>query len=284
MRGRARAADDRAADDRVYERFVRVVGAGGGVDPPAPGGPATPVNPPAPADPRRDDGIDSDPFGAAPATLGGDETDRHGTGVLAAFDPGRRGVRALAAVAVLVVLVAGFLTWRARPRQQPVAEQTQIQTSADTSVGTTSSATAVVVAVGGKVQRPGLVRLPSGSRVADAIDAAGGVLPGTDLSYLNLARKLVDGELVLVGITPSGVAGETLIGQSSGGGGATSMVNLNTANLTELQTLPGIGPVLAQRIIDYRSKHGTFRSVNDLRQVTGIGDTRFEQLKDLVTV
>ena len=136
-----------------------------------------------PNEPRGDDGIDAGPLDAGPldaglldaglVDLGGADTDRRVPGALAAFDPGRRGVRALAAVAVLVVLVAGFLTWRTRPRQQSVAPQTQVQTSADESIGGSSSATMVVVAVEGKVQRPGLVRLPNGSRVADAIDAAG---------------------------------------------------------------------------------------------------------------
>jgi competence protein ComEA len=138
-----------------------------------------------------------------------------------------------------------------------------------------------VVAVAGRVRRPGLVRLPAGSRVADAIEGAGGVLPGTDLSYVNLARKVVDGELILVGVTPPPGAGA---GGPAGGASASGPVNLNTASLTELQTLPGVGPVLAQRIVDYRAGHGGFKSVGELRNVSGIGDTRFQQLKDLVTV
>jgi competence protein ComEA len=130
--------------------------------------------------------------------------------------------------------------------------------------------------------------LPAGARVADAIDATGGALPGTDLSLLNVARKLVDGELVLVGVTPSvPVEGVQPGGPAAGQGSGTApgaRVNLNTAALTELQTLPGIGPVFAQRIIDFRTSHGGFRSTSDLRQVDGIGNARFEQLKDLVTV
>ncbi len=130
----------------------------------------------------------------------------------------------------------------------------------------------MIVAVAGRVLHPGLVRLPAGARVADALEAAGGPLPGTDLSTLNLARKVVDGELITVGVpTPTG---------TSGGG----LVNLNTATLEQLQTLPGVGPVLAQRIIDYREQLGGFGSVADLRQVTGIGDARYNELKSRVTV
>jgi competence protein ComEA len=197
-------------------------------------------------------------------------------GVLAAFDPGRRGVRALAAVAVLVVCVAAYLAWQARPRPLPVpARAVPAPATASAYAGT------MVVAVAGRVRRPGLVRLPAGSRVADAIEGAGGVLPGTDLSYVNLARKVVDGELILVGVTPPPGAGA---GGPAGGGTVGGPVNLNTASLTELQTLPGVGPVLAQRIVDYRAGHGGFKSVGELRNVSGIGDTRFQQLKDLVTV
>ncbi len=130
----------------------------------------------------------------------------------------------------------------------------------------------MVVAVAGRVLHPGLVRLPAGARVADALAAAGGPLPGTDLSTLNLARKVVDGELITVGVpTPTAM--------SSG-----ELVNLNTATLEQLQTLPGVGPVLAQRIIDHREQLGGFGSVADLRQVTGIGDARYNELKSRVTV
>ena len=172
-------------------------------------------------------------------------------------------VRALAALAVLIAIGAGLVAWRARPSVEPVAPSP---------LTASSNPDVFVVAVAGRVVHPGLVKLPSGARVADALDAAGGPLPGTDLSTLNLARKVVDGELITVGVSaPSG---------SSGGG----LVNLNTATIEQLQTLPGVGPVLAERIIEYREGHGGFASVADLRQVTGIGDARYDELKSRVTV
>jgi competence protein ComEA len=213
---------------------------------------------------------------------------------LRAFDPGRRGVRALVAVAVLVIVVAAFLAWRARPRVDPVAVPSfdagsgagagPAAASAVASASNTASAE-VVVAVAGKVRKPGLVRLPPGARVADALTAAGGAEPGVDVSMLNLARKVVDGELILVGVTPS--PGTTVPAAPPGGGAAATtggLVNLNTATVADLDTLPGVGPVLAQRILDARTAQGGFKAVSDLRKVNGIGDARFEELKDLVTV
>jgi competence protein ComEA len=206
---------------------------------------------------------------------------------LGAFDPGRRGVKALAAVAALVVLVAAFLAWRARPRVDPVPPVPSSATMAGGAAGGDGAAVRaspsgqVVIAVAGKVKSPGLVRLPAGSRVADALQAAGGAQPGVDVSLLNLARKVVDGELIMVGVTASPGA---VVVPGAAAGASPGPVNLNTATLADLDTLPGVGPVLAQRIIDAREAQGGFTAVSDLRKVDGIGDSRYEQLKDLVTV
>ncbi|MDG4799180.1 ComEA family DNA-binding protein [Micromonospora sp. WMMD980] len=212
-----------------------------------------------------------------------------------AFDPGRRGVRALAAVAALVVLAAAVWAWRSRPTAEPVrpvapaGEATAgvaTQAAGAVTEATPAASTGqVVVAVAGKVRRPGLVRLPAGARLADAVEAAGGALPGVDVALLNPARKVTDGELILVGVSaPPGQAAPGPAAGGAPGGPAAGPVNLNTATLAQLDALPGVGPVLAQRILDHREQHGGFRSVSDLRQVEGIGDARYEQLKELVTV
>lgn len=157
----------------------------------------------------------------------------------------------------------------------------------------------VVVHVAGAVASPGVVTLDEGARVADAIDAAGGLAQEADPDQLNLARPLTDGEQVRVprvGEDASawqGTSGQA--GASAGGGGGgqapgaagpapSGTVNLNTADAAELETLPGIGPALAQRIIDYRTEHGAFTSVDELTSVSGIGSARLEALRDLVSV
>ncbi|MFI6069428.1 helix-hairpin-helix domain-containing protein [Micromonospora sp. NPDC051227] len=202
-----------------------------------------------------------------------------------AFDPGRRGVRALAVVAVVVVVGAAGWAWQARPQSEPAAPlASDAASAAPTADPRVSGSGEVVVAVAGKVRKPGLVRLPAGSRLADAVQAAGGALPGVDVALLNPARKVTDGELIVVGVTPPPVPGGAAGPAAGDAGPAVGPLNLNTATLAQLDALPGVGPVLAQRILAHRDQHGGFKSVGDLRQVDGIGDARYEQLKDLVTV
>ncbi|MFJ4977026.1 helix-hairpin-helix domain-containing protein [Streptomyces coeruleorubidus] len=164
-----------------------------------------------------------------------------------------------------------------------------------------AGAAEIVVDVGGKVRDPGIHRLPAGSRVADALRAAGGVKPGTKTDALNRARFLVDGEQVIVGgpapAAGTGTGGGTAGAAGAGTGGTAAggtagaaaggvlpgaPVSLSTATADQLDTLPGVGPVLAQHIIDYRTQHGGFRSVDELREVNGIGERRFADLRNLV--
>ncbi|MEV8033088.1 ComEA family DNA-binding protein [Streptomyces sp. NPDC086182] len=146
----------------------------------------------------------------------------------------------------------------------------------------------IVVDVGGKVRTPGLQRLPAGSRVEDALRAAGGLRPGTHTDGLNRARPLVDGEQIVVGASapPTGAgpdgSGPVGTGGSAAGAAPSAPIPLNTATVDQLDGLPGVGPVLARHIIDYRTAHGGFRSVDELREVSGIGDRRFADLRNLV--
>ncbi|MFF8590494.1 helix-hairpin-helix domain-containing protein [Streptomyces sp. NPDC015220] len=154
--------------------------------------------------------------------------------------------------------------------------------------GTGPAGPGIVVDVSGEVRHPGIHRLPAGSRVADALRAAGGARPGTDLDALNRARFLVDGEQVVVGgpapaaAPAAGAAAGGTAGSGRAGAGPTAPVPLNTATVEQLETLPGVGPVLAQHIVDYRTRHGGFRSVDQLRDVNGIGERRFADLRSLV--
>ena len=132
----------------------------------------------------------------------------------------------------------------------------------------------LVVHVTGAVRQPGLYRLREGSRVADAVARAGGATASADTAAVNLAAPLADGMQVLM---PSRVAGAT------GSAAATGRVSLNAASAAELDELPGVGPVTAQKIVDFRTAHGGFRSVEDLDSIPGIGPARIEQLRDLVS-
>lgn len=143
----------------------------------------------------------------------------------------------------------------------------------------------VVVDVAGKVRRPGIVKLPVGSRVVDAIEAAGGARRGVDLSQLNLARVLVDGEQVVVGITPpGGVAAPAASAPGAPAGAAGPLVNINSATQSQLEELPGVGPVTAAAILQWRSDNGAFTAVDELLEVSGIGDATLAEIAPFVTL
>ena len=158
--------------------------------------------------------------------------------------------------------------------------------STPTSITSHSGRVPLVVHVVGAVRRPGLYRLREGARVADAVARAGGATGRAELAALNLAAPLVDGIQVLVPrrvvtSSPTSAEAEADLGAATAGLG--SKPSLATATLEELDELPGVGPITAQKILDYRVEHGPFRSVDDLDAVPGIGPTRVEQLRDLVT-
>lgn len=146
------------------------------------------------------------------------------------------------------------------------------------------SAGVVVVDVAGKVRHPGVATLPAGSRVVDAIRRAGGARRGADLTGLNLARVLVDGEQVLVGVSaPPGLAASAAA-TSTAGAAPGQLVNINTADVTTLETLPDVGPVTAQKILDWRTAHGSFSSVDELLEVDGIGEKTLADMAPFVTL
>lgn len=207
-------------------------------------------------------------------------------------DPGRRGVLALAGVAAVAAVLAAVGVWQDRPVPETVPNLPAVVAAAPTGAAepppdatTDTTEAEIVVSVAGAVQEPGLVTLPAGARVADAVAAAGGAVPGTDLLTLNLAQVLGDGEQVLVGVAgPPVSGGAAAAGGSAGGPGAGGPVDLNTADAAQLEELPGVGPVMAGAILDFRAENEGFSTVEQLMEVSGIGDARFAQLKDLVSV
>lgn len=171
--------------------------------------------------------------------------------------------------------VAAVLTvwWLLAGRPHEVAAPTASTVQVAGSEPTAEASAQLIVDVSGRVRRPGIVTLPPGSRVHEAIEAAGGFKGRVDTAGLNLARVLADGEQVLVGepAAPSGTA-------------KTAVVNLNSADLVALDSLPGVGPVTAEAIVSWREENGPFRSVDDLLDVKGIGEATLAELRDLVTV
>lgn len=226
-------------------------------------------------------------------------------GLRGALSLGRPGAWALAAIGLLAAVVTGWYVLRGRPVAEPVAAQAQAPARpAQVAAGGLpprappagpSPTPSLVVHVGGKVRDPGVLTLPAGARVVDALRAAGGPRPGVDTGRLNLARRLIDGEQILVGVPgaeapppPGGVPGAPTdpgagAGPASGTPGATPL-DLNAATAAQLEQLPGIGPVLAQRIVEHRTRIGGFRSVDQLRDVTGIGEKKYAELAPGVRV
>src|SRR5262245_27474610 len=187
----------------------------------------------------------------------------------------RRDPRVIAGVIVSVVVAAAFAWFRSNDTASPSAAATTVALD----VVTTRPARALVHVVGAVVA-PGVVELDAGARVLDALAAAGGATPDADLQQLNLAAPIADGQRVAV---PR--VGEVLAAPADGGAATpTGPLNLNIATAAELEALPGIGPSLAAAILAEREKVGRFESVDDLKGVRGIGEQRFADLKDLVTV
>ncbi|HVN14908.1 MAG TPA: helix-hairpin-helix domain-containing protein [Anaerolineales bacterium] len=182
---------------------------------------------------------------------------------------------------VLIGVVAGFLLaglfWLVS--RLPAGQPIELQPA--------PTKTPIVVNVVGAVPRPGLYEFADGSRVQDAINAAGGLLTDADTSAINLAARLEDGQQLVIPFTGGSVQGtnsNSSLGQSTTVPSSGDLVNINTATLDELDTLPGIGPTTAQKIVDYRTQHGPFQRIEDIMNVSGIGPATFDKLQNLITV
>lgn len=191
----------------------------------------------------------------------------------------RRVVIYLAAAAVVIAALIGFYLFRQNQQNQKLLTEADVSASASAVQGTAGE---VVVHVAGAVVSPGVYHLAANARVIDAVEAAGGMTAEADQNSLNLAGTLKDGQKVTVP-SQNGESGDSGANSASSGT-ASSLVNINTADKAALMTLPGIGEVLAQNIIDYREKSGGFSSIEEIKEVNRIGDKLFEQIKDSITV
>lgn len=213
----------------------------------------------------------------------------------------RTGSALVAAVAIAAVVLGGWTLFRARSAQigQPqlftaghpyraaAPAASQVSEAEALAPAPASVPTGIVVDVEGRVVKPGVLHLSAGSRVMDALSAAGGALPGTDLLPLNQARVLNDGEQVLVGASGalgSGAVPSTAAAHAGGRGKIppSGPVHLNAATADQLEQLPGVGPALAQRILDWRTQHGRFDTIGELQQVHGLGPAKFGALRQWV--
>ena len=261
--------------------------------------------------PDQNEATDEDQNSLLPRWLP-DASQREGWLARVRADPGRAGAIALAVVAALAVLITVFTLVRDQPapvmsaKLPPVERAASASPRSSTAPGVGQPASPdrpVVVSVVGLVHTPGLVTLTPGARIADAVQAAGGVADGADTIGLNMARPVGDGEQIVVGLAP--IPGQPkVLGSSVNSGSAPAsgsppdsgpvpgstkpkggeVVDLNTATVEQLDALPGVGPVTAAAIVAWRQDHGRFTSIDQLADVDGIGPARLDKLRPLVRI
>lgn len=178
-------------------------------------------------------------------------------------------------VLLLIVAVAGGAAFYGMQSQRDAVVLDAAETPA------AQEAAGITVYVTGAVQQPGVVSVAAGARTADAVNACGGLLPQADAEKVNMAQPLKDGQQIRV---PEKKAAGAASGSAAVGKEEDGRVNLNTADAKTLDTLPGVGPATAQKIIDYRESEGGFQSPEDLMKIKGIGQAKYEKLKDKVTI
>lgn len=202
----------------------------------------------------------------------------------ARVDPGRAGCLGVGLLTLLVTAAIVVATLSSRPKSTSVPAL-PVVASTTTSAAPSTTPSRLVISMVGRVHEPGLVTVPPGARVADALDAAGGPLPDTNILPLNLARELADGEQLYVGVpVPPGARAPAASAQDGSSRAPTRKIDLNTADEQALEELPGVGPVTAKRIVRWREDNDGFDSVEQLRAVNGIGDVKFSKLSDRVRV
>jgi competence protein ComEA len=195
-----------------------------------------------------------------------------------------RRLAAWAAAALVLALLAAWYLSRSRPTASAAAPPGGAAPIVAVATPAPPRAERVVVDVAGAVKRPGVYRLTTADRVEDALRRAGGPTRRADLSRLNRAAKLEDGRQILVPVRGRTAAAATTTAAPPPGAGATAPIDLNTATLEELDTLDGVGPATAQKIVEYREQHGGFKTVDELDQVSGIGEKRLAALRERVRV
>lgn len=198
-------------------------------------------------------------------------------------------------VIIIVVLVIILIGWKINDSnniEEVNTEETLVSDKKDIIKNDEEEEDIMAVHVTGEVKKPGVVKVKEGSRIEDIIEAAGGLTENADTTNINLAYMVEDGMKIRIPNTNEEDIEENYISVDSGKGvimseesnSSSSVVNINTANETELEQLPGIGPSISSKIIDYRNQNGKFKNIEDIKNVTGIGDTKFEKIKDFIKV